>query len=319
MKEPNLKELIGSFEPILILTHEDPDGDAIASLLALKIALERLGKKVFTVCKDGVPAAFAFLKGSEEVSPDFLAGDFELIFILDCGDLRRTGFAERIRRLPRRKYKIVNIDHHPKSDLHKIASLNITDSSACSTSELLYRLFYNLSVSIDKEIATALLTGIYTDTGGFRHSNTTAEVLEMASQLLSKGARLSKISKHIAFSRPISALKLWGKALDRIHWHRRLGLVSSLVTQKDIQECQATDSDLAGVVNLINTIPQSRAAILFSETKDGKVKASLRTEEDKVDVSRLATLFGGGGHRKAAGFEIEAKIRRFRRHWKIML
>lgn len=319
MGESKFNEIISQISKVLILTHEDPDGDAIASILALNSVLRLLGKETKIVSKDGVPSAFSFLSGIGEISRDFLAGDYEAIFILDCGDLRRTGFSDRIRKLSKKKYKIINIDHHPRSDLHKIVSLNIVDSSACSTAEILYRLFFDLGIPLDKEIATYLLTGIYTDTGGFRHSNTTPRVLEIASRLMSKGARISRISKEIAQNKTIPALKLWGKVLDKIHWHRNLGLVCSLITQKDLHDCQASNSDLQGVVNLINTIPQSRAAILFSETPDGKIKASLRTEEDKVDVSRLAALFGGGGHRKAAGFEVPGRILKTGRSWKILV
>ena len=295
-------------ENILLLTHENPDGDALGSILGLGLALKNMGKKVSFVCSDAVPKPFVFLPFSREIKKDFLLGDFDLIIIMDCGDLRRTGFPERLKDFSSARKKIINIDHHPKNDLHRISSANLIDYDSSSTAEIIYKLLKSMSVEINSEIATCLLCGIYTDTGALKHSNTTPNTLKIASDLLHSGARLKKITTNITNGRSVAALKLWGIALSRIQKNERLGMVNSFITKNDFLRCSAATSDLAGVVNMINSIPNTKAAILFSETEDGKIKASLRTESDNVDVSRIAHIFGGGGLKKASGFTIEGRL-----------
>jgi phosphoesterase RecJ-like protein len=305
-------------ENILLLTHENPDGDALGSILALSMSLKKINKKINAVCTDDIPTPFLFLPNISEVKKDFLLGDYDLVIILDCGDLKRTGFADRLKEFSLHKRKIINIDHHPKNDLHRISAINMIDYHASSTSEIIYRLITEMKIEIDSDISTCLLCGLYTDTGAFRHSNTTPTVLEISSILLKHGGRLKKISENISNGKTISALKLWGVAFSRIQKNEKLGLVSSFVTQKDIENCSATLNDLAGVVNMINSIPSTNAAILFSETEDGKIKASLRTESDKVDVSRLAKVFGGGGLKKASGFTIDGRLVEKNGKWMIV-
>ncbi|OGD67020.1 hypothetical protein A3F08_03680 [Candidatus Berkelbacteria bacterium RIFCSPHIGHO2_12_FULL_36_9] len=304
-------------ENVLLLTHENPDGDALGSLLALSLSLEKINKKAVPVCPDKIAKLFHFLPESQTIRQDFLLGDFDLIIILDCGDLRRTGFADRLKEFSKNKRKIINIDHHPKNDLHRISALNLVDYSASSTAEIIYKLINNLKIEIDSNIATALLCGIYTDTGAFKHSNTSTAVLDIASDLMRKGARLKKITENISNGRSVSALKLWGVALSRIQKNEKLGIVTSFITKDDLEKCSACADDLAGIVNMINAIPKTKAAILFSEVEDGKIKASLRTESERVDVSRLANIFGGGGLKKASGFTINGHLRLESGRWKI--
>ena len=304
-------------ENVLLLTHENPDGDALGSLLALSLSLEKIDKKAVPVCPDKIAKLFHFLPESQTIRQDFLLGDFDLIIILDCGDLRRTGFADRLKEFSKNKRKIINIDHHPKNDLHRISALNLVDYSASSTAEIIYKLINNLKIEIDSNIATALLCGIYTDTGAFKHSNTSTAVLDIASDLMRKGARLKKITENISNGRSVSALKLWGVALSRIQKNEKLGIVTSFITKDDLEKCSACADDLAGIVNMINAIPKTKAAILFSEVEDGKIKASLRTESERVDVSRLANIFGGGGLKKASGFTINGHLRLESGRWKI--
>lgn len=306
-------------EKILLVIHQSPDGDAIASALALFRALLTLGKKVKIVSKDAVPPTFLFLPDSDTIQQDFLQGDWDTIVVMDCGDLKRTGFSSRIKEFSVRRKQLINIDHHPKNDLHKIANLNLFDTSASSTGEIVAEVIERLNVHLDKEMATCLLTALYTDTGGFKHSNTSQKTLELASKLMLKGARLKTITQHISNSKTVSSLKLWGVILSRLHHNRELGFMVSLVTQKDLKDCEASFEDLAGAVNLIGSVPGTRAAMLLAEQDDGFIKASLRTESDNVDVSKIAQIFGGGGHKKASGFTIPGKIFKDRSKWRIML
>lgn len=299
---------IKASEKILLLIHENPDGDAIGSAMALFVYLSQIGKKIDVSCPSDIPDLFKFLPHTNKFKKDFFLGDYDLIIILDCGDLKRTGFSHRLKELNKQKKRIINIDHHPKNDLHSLAEINYINYQASSTSELIYHLLLAMNCSINKEIATCLLCGIYTDTGSFKHSNTSEEVLKISASLLRYGARLNLITSFITNGKTVSALKLWGIALSRIRQNKKIGLISSIITKKDIQFCQATTADLAGVVNLINTIPQTKAAILFSEIESGKIKASIRTERNDIDVSRLAAIFGGGGLKKASGFSIDGQI-----------
>lgn len=303
----------------LLIVHENPDGDTLASASVLYQVLKILGKSPAMVCKDSVPKPFLFLEAVDKIQNDMLFGDYELIVVIDCGDLKRTGFDERLKDFAKKQKNLINIDHHPKNDLHKIANINLVDFNASSTAEIIWELLEELSFPLDKNIATALLCGLYTDTGGFRHSNTKEKTLKIASQLLAHGARIKLITKNVNLNKKISALKLWGVALERIFEHPDLKISSTVITREDLESCGATDDDIAGAVNLINTIPDAKAAILFCETADGKIRASLRTEDDEIDVSKIAALFSGGGHKKASGFSVEGRIKLEKDGWQVDL
>lgn len=307
------------FDSILLLLHENPDGDTLGAASGLYQGLMKKQKKVAMVCKDVVPKPFLFLPEVDKIKHDLLFGDFQLIITIDCGDLKRTGFHDRLKKFVRSKKILINIDHHPKNDLHKLATFNLVDYHASSTSEIIYHLFFDLNITIDKGIATALLAGLYTDTGGFKHSNTSSETFEIAGELLKNGARISLITKNVSLNKSIPAMRLWGLTLSRLHHNNQLKIVSSVITRHDLVECHANEDDIAGVVNLINTVPEANAAILFYETEEGTIRASIRTENDKVDASRLANIFGGGGHRKASGFTLEGKLKVNGANWKIVL
>lgn len=301
-------DLLTQHQTFVIIMHEQPDGDTIACSLAFARILKQLGKTVTCVCKDPIPKPFQFLPDVETIRTDFLAGDYEVMIVLDCGDLRRTGFPARVKSFSQRTRRVIHIDHHQKSDLYKLANYRLFDGQASATSEVLYPLFQALPVTIDSDIATCLLTSLYYDTGAFKHANTTNRVLQLAAQLMHLGARLREITKHVELTKSVASLKLWGIALSRIKRHQRLSLVTSFITRQDIVSCQANEADVAGVVNLLNSVPETRAAILLVETADGNIRASLRTEEPNVDVSVLAGLFGGGGLRKASGFSIPGRL-----------
>lgn len=306
------------YQNFLLIAHERPDGDTIAASLAMRQLLESLGKKVVAVCSQGVPEVFQFLAGWRKIKTDFLLGDFQMIILIDNGDLRRTGFLDRIMLAKSQGLLIVNIDHHPKNDIWKLAKINIINEKVSSTCEIIYDLFKKLGKPINSHLATTLLAGMYTDTGGFQHSNTGAETLKIFSELLSSGAQLKKISNSVSNYKSLAMLKLWGIALDRIEHRPDLKLVYCVITRRDIDKVSASDQDLAGVVNLISTIPGDQASLLLYELPDGKIKGSLRTESNKVDVARIAGLFGGGGHKKAAGFVIDGRFEKVDGNWKIV-
>ena len=225
---------IKNYQNFLLMIHENPDGDTLAATVAIYLVLKNLGKNVSMVCKDPVPGPFLFLPKTNNIQKDILFGDFEVIIIIDCGDLKRTGFAERLKKFSRVTKNLINIDHHPKNDLWKIANINLIDQKVSSASEIVWQLIKKLNVVITNQIVTAILTGIYTDTGGFRHSNTTSETLQICSELLNYGARLKDITKNVALNKSVASLKLWGIALSRIHKNTNLEFVSSVITKNDL-------------------------------------------------------------------------------------
>jgi len=314
-----LKKIIEGNSNFLLIGHESPDGDCLGSLLAFGEFLESRGKEARIVCRDKVPEVFAFLPGVERVQNDFLMGNFEAIFLLDNGDFKRTGFSDRLRELDKKKVPIINIDHHQKNDLWKIVNVNHVDSEASSTSELVYDIIFGMSGNITPKIATLLLCGIYTDTGGFQHVNTKERVFEITSVLLGKGGKLKEISQNLSNSKPSSMLRLWGVALSRLKIDAKTGIVTSMINQKDLIETDTTEDDVSGLVNLMNTIPESQATLLLYEGSDGRIKGSLRTEKEGVDVSKMAKEYGGGGHKRAAGFSIEGKIIEEENRWRIKI
>ena len=313
-----LKKLLEDKERFLLVCHIEPDGDAVGSMLALGESLRDRGKSVRTVCLDLVPNILSYLNGSESIQKTTEFGSYDAIILLDNGDARRTGFAQELSQARKIGIPIVNIDHHPKNDLWKIVDINYANEKVSSASELVYNILVGLNYDITPSIATALLTGIFYDTGGFRHSNTSEIVLGIAADLLRRGAKLKRISENIANSKPINVFKLWGIALNRLKINQRYGITVSVLSLVDLERCGAAEEDVSGLVNLLSGAPESKAALLLYETKDGKIKGSLRTDRDDMDLALLAQVLGGGGHKKASGFTILGRLEIDEDRWKIV-
>jgi phosphoesterase RecJ-like protein len=312
-----LKGRLDEAQRVLILLHLYPDGDTICSSLALARYLEQKGKQVDCAAKQAIPEVFQYLPGVKKIRTDFLLGDYDVVIAVDCGDTARTGFPIRLEQISKNR-TLINIDHHSRNGLQKIASINLIDESAAATAEIVWDFLEFARATVDCDIATYVLAGIYYDTGGFQHSNVSSRTLEITSECLHLGGRMGLISEHINISKTSQSLKLWGLALKRMRFKDN-GVVFSFLTQDDMREIGAKDEDAAGVINLMNTIDGARLAILFVETSDGTIKASLRTESDDVDVADLARVFGGGGHKKAAGFCLEGSFEKTADGWRVRL
>ena len=292
-------------------THESTDGDDLGSLLAIKQAVSGPDTHVTAAVKKGVPVTLKFLPGSNEVLDKFVPGTYDLLVIFGCTNLKRPGFDE----LAGFQGKILNIDHHP--DNGNFGTINLVDPNTAAVAELVYYFLRSNKAKIDHKIATCLLTGIFTDTGGFKHANTTAEVLEVASILMKKGARIDKIATQTYGQKRPQALKAWSKALENTRFDPTEKMIFSVLTQEDLDELGATDEDLKGFVELLNNVPQARFAMLLTQDGDA-VKGSLRSEPHKgADVSALAHSFGGGGHKLAAGFKVKGKLTKKGKTWQI--
>lgn len=299
---------------VLVGTHEHPDGDALGSTLAFMHGLRVQGKEVVGFIPDEPPEFFAFLPGLRELTvlkPD--VSTFDLVLVLDYTQLYRTHMEEEVLAHP----NTICIDHH--YDNLKQANLNLVVPEAAATAQIVYELFKEAGIEITPDIATCLLTGIFTDTGSFMHDSVTPDILDIASDLMNKGARLSHIAHETYQRKDLSGLKIWGRALSRIFTDEETGASVSLITLTDLEECEATLDDLSGVVNMLNTLPNTKYAMLLVEYEPGKIKGSLRSEPHKgVDVSQIAKRLGGGGHKLASGFEVNGRIVEQDGMWRIL-
>ncbi len=310
--------LIKASEKILILTHKNPDGDAVGSVLSLSLALDNLNKNNDIILKDKIPKVLEFLPGKEKIkyfedlSEDDLAdGKYDLVILADCAELERTG-VENIEEIIKPAKNLLIIDHHPEREITN-ADFKITkiiNSRSSSAAEMLFELFTEMEIKITKDIAQCLLTGIFTDTGGFQHANVSPRTLEVAAELMKRGPRINKISQNIFNSKTIPSIKIWGRALARIETDPESGMSVSYIDKQDLEKCGASRDELSGVVNIINTISDSKFSLLLTEGDDQKISGSLRSEEYKgVDVSKIAHGLGGGGHKLASGFETKDDIK----------
>ncbi|MEX2054619.1 MAG: bifunctional oligoribonuclease/PAP phosphatase NrnA [Candidatus Andersenbacteria bacterium] len=298
----------------MIGTHEHPDGDAIGASLALLHALRLQGKTVTVYIPDPAPSYLEFLPGFELLTttrPDTTA--YDLIVLLDYTQLYRTHLEREVAAHP----NTICIDHH--YDNKGQARLNLIVPEAAATAQILMEFFKETATPLTSDMATCLLTGIFTDTGSFMHDSTTPEILNVAAELMSKGARLSHIAHETYQKKHLPSLRIWGRALSRVITNEHTGAAVSVVTAKDLEECAATLDDLSGVVNLLNTLPQTKFALLLTEYEPGKIKGSLRSEPHKgVDVSKIAQRLGGGGHKLASGFEVEGHLVEQHGQWRVV-
>ncbi len=308
-----VKEAIIAHSDIFLLTHHDPDGDALGSISAIDLALKRLGKNTTSFISGKYADRYNYLP-LPLFKQDFNICRNCLLIILDCADLSRTVHLSDLNN--NHRSFIINIDHHPQDN--KFGHINIVDTKATSTSELVFFLILELGLDIDKDLAEMILTGMVADTGCFKHSNTTDRGLEIASFLAKKGASIKKIVDNLEKNKKLNTLKLWGKVLSSIKKNSQKGIVSAVITNQDLLECGATKEDLEGVVNLIASIPDSRAALLLREDEEGNIKGSLRSDPGGLDVSRFASLFGGGGHVRASGFKLKARLKETDNGWQII-
>jgi len=308
-----IRQVIEKSNKILIIPHKNPDGDAIGAALGLFQVLKGIQKQPEVICYDEPPPVFSFMPNIEEVRVGLKSTDYDLIFILDSGATHLTGFTESHPQLFDKSLEVVNIDHHPSNDFYGKYNLVVTE--AASTTAVLYEMCIALDLPIDRYAATCLLTGIYTDTGSFMHSNTDAVTLNISARLLAKGANLRGISKEIFNTTPISTMRLWGRVMKNTY-QTDDGVTMSVVTKKDFEDSGADYSEMSGAVDYVNSVPGAKYSVILTE-RDDKVKGSLRTLREEVDVASIAGRFGGGGHTKAAGFTLSGRLEKEIR-WKVV-
>ncbi|MDF1593025.1 MAG: DHH family phosphoesterase [Desulfobacterales bacterium] len=295
---------------VLLASHENPDGDAIGSLLALGLALDLLKKKTTLYNPSPIPAVYRFLPSVKRVVKHLRKGDnFDTAVILDCGDFKRIGHgAATAAQVP----VTINVDHHVTNT--GFGTYQLIDTQACATAEIVYRLIKALDVAFSRDMAKSIYTGILTDTGSFRFSNTNHSAFAICEEMIACGADPYGIAQHVYGKYSLGRIKLLNLALDSIEISRNGRLSLMTVTKEMLSETGTQPEDADGLINYARRIEAVTVAALVQEQTNnkGSIKknqfhVSLRSD-GTVDVARIAAAFGGGGHASASGFSIQAPL-----------
>jgi phosphoesterase RecJ-like protein len=296
-------EKLRAAKRVIMPTHQNVDADGLGTPLALCHALERFDVNVTVMASDGqVPTNLRFLPGIDKVRAYGVDAtpEYDLLCLVDCSDRRRLGgFYEDDPTRVDGRVPIVNIDHHVTNDLFGI--VNIVVPEAASTAEIATDLVKLWDVPISTEIAICLLTGIYGDTLGLRTEATTARTMRTAAELVDAGANPAEITDALFRIKPASTVCLWERALRTTEWTG--SLIWTEVTQAALDECGAHPSEAEGLVNFLAGTEGSRAAAILYAVPGGW-RVSLRSLSSDVDVAAIASEFGGGGHPRAAGCQV---------------
>jgi len=304
-------ERILQAERILLTFHKSPDGDCTGSAFALYYALRSLGKDAVIVSPEGLPFNCQFLNRGNVVRDSISDNErFDLTIVLDLSEPKRL-----MRGIDVAKREIfgfvINLDHHITGS--GVGDVVIQIPEAAATAEIVYDILKANNVRFDRDIAEALYTAIMTDTGGFRYSSTTAKTFSIASDLMNYGISSWEIAREVYESEPKARIVLLSYALSTLRFEIDDSVAYMSLTLDMIKRAQATDDMTDQFVNYARSIRGVKVGMLFRETQDGKVKVSLRSK-DEVDIARFSTLFGGGGHRNAAGivlsYGLEESIQR---------
>src|SRR5918992_396135 len=305
-----IAEAIREHDRFLLTTHENPDGDALGSLLAAKLTLDALGKDSVMVLSGEapLPAEYKFMP-LEELRRN-LPEDVEqrVLFALDCANESRLGKGqEALHRAP----LVLNVDHH--HDNTRFGRVNVVRADASSTGEIVRDLVELLDVELTPALAEAIYIALVTDTGRFQYANTTPKALRLAAELVEAGADVHRVFQSIYESVQLAKLKLLARALDRAQVYEGGGLVISFLLKTDFAEVGASEPYSEGIIDFLRAVEGAELAALIREPPrtDGMAplrRVSLRSSTDELDVSAIARKSGGGGHRQAAGFSSEASI-----------
>jgi phosphoesterase RecJ-like protein len=294
----DIKNRLASANKIVIVSHVRPDGDAIGSLLGLGLALRNAGKSVQMVLVDGVPSSFRYLEGSETIVRE-PSGDHDTFITVDCADFKRTGKIFENFSQPD-----LNIDHHKTNE--KFGKLNLIEADEVATAAILTNHLPEWGLTITQPVAAALLTGIITDTLGFRTSNTTPEALRQSAKLMETGVDMPDIYMRALVKKTYPAARYWGAGLSSLQ--SKNGIVWGTLTLADRKAAGYGGNDDADLINMISAIDGNKVGMVFVEQGDNHVKISWRALENGIDVSPIAKHFKGGGHAAAAGADIEGSL-----------
>ena len=323
-------QILEAAEKVLLVAHVHPDADAMASLGIMIGLLEGLGKDYLAYAKDK-ENIFSYLPYEKKVlavlPADLDLQDFDAIVVLDCGSLGRTSLEAPIKNilktaLPQRP-QIIEFDHHPRTDNY--ADLEIRWPQATSNTEVLYHFLRANGLSLNKDLANCLLAGILTDTGNFLYPSTSDAAIKIAAEMLTHGAQLPRIVQNTYQNKDLASMKIWGLALKNLKINAQYNLAVAVLTQAEIFAAikglsEEISNDIFGdIVGFLSNLGGVKGILLIRETIDGKLKANLRSADTRINLARLAQVFGGGGHPQASGFVVDGVISKDQKGWIIKL
>lgn len=299
----NIKEEITKANSIIILTHEMPDGDAVGSSLAMYNGLKKMGKDVDVVMQNN-SSVFDFLPKADEIKKEGSRRNYDLAIALDCGDIKRlNGYSEYFENAD----VTIEIDHHAINTM--FADYNFVNPTAPACAQILITIFEQLGIEITKEIGTCLLTGIITDTGGFKYQGVSAETFEFTAELLNKGVNVSNIYKEVLQTISKSKFELRKIAMNRLEFLEEGKIAFTYIQKEDEEKLNAETDAHEGIVEMGRDVAGVEISIFLRENKekDG-YKISLRSN-DYVNVADICLMFNGGGHARAAGGNIKLPLK----------
>ncbi|HEX6511229.1 MAG TPA: DHH family phosphoesterase [Chloroflexota bacterium] len=299
------KELVHRARNVIVCAHINPDGDTLGSMLGMYHILTAAGKYVQRACHNTAPPQFSFLPGCEGVGPDIPDRDWDLIVCHDASDIHRFGSVYEEHKDLFERVPSICIDHHITNS--GWATVNLIDTSAAATAEMVYTFARELGYPIGAEAATCILTGIFTDSGSFQYQAVTPRTLRAAADLVEIGAPLPLIAYETWRKKTFASARLWGASLDNLELSRDGRYCWSTVTQDMLRERQATFNELEGAVSFMAGIDGPSIVALFKEEGPDEVDVSFRSMDD-TDCTVVAVKFGGGGHKKAAGCTVHAPL-----------
>lgn len=284
---------------VALACHVNPDGDALGSLLAVSTGLRKLGARTYPswgTTPLEMPPSYAFLPGADTLLQPGDVPDAPVFIALDCGAADRLGELEaRAKAAP----VLINVDHHPGNG--NFGTHNVVVTHASSTAELAAHLLIDAGVDVDRDIATALYTGVVTDTGRFQYSNATPDTLRLAADLLERGVSAPDVAIEVFESAPYGFLKLTGRVLERAVLFEDQRFIYSWVDRTDLDETGVAMDETEKLIDMIRATNVADVAAMFKEQRNGEYRVSLRSK-GPVSVGAIARARGGGGHELAAGF-----------------
>ena len=303
----NIIEIVknsGKSKNCLVLSHQNPDGDTLGSMLALGEILLLLGHKVERVISDPVPKVYKFLPFTNLVNaPDdpSLCEKYDIAFSLDCGSAKRLGKAGQFWQSAD---NTINIDHHVSNE--KFGKVNWIEADATSTGQMVFWLAKNADINISKEIATLLYVTLLTDTGCFSNSNTNARALQWGADLINLGADHLNVYKEVFLKKPYKAVRTFGSALANINLIQDGKIAWTYTSNELLKKYGATSEDTEDIIDYVMRTEGVEVGVFFRED-NSETKVSLRSNSD-LDVSKIAVANGGGGHKRAAGINIKSQF-----------
>jgi phosphoesterase RecJ-like protein len=299
---PAICRIFKGKDRFLIACHENPEGDAIGSELALALALRKMGKTATVLNADPVPGNLLFLPGADTVVFQEDGAKYEVAVVVDCGSPERTGrIGPELQKCP----VMVNIDHHRTNGGRD--GLVLVDPDAAATGLLIHRVLTAMGVDIDLDVAVNIYVSILTDTGSFHYGNSSPEAFLVAGEMVRRGVDPWAVAEQVYETQSAMRLRLLGRVLDSLEISAG-GKVASITTMKtDLAEFQSGKDALEGFINYPRSIVGTEVAVSFREEDGGVFRVSFRAK-GRVDVSAVATRFGGGGHRNAAGCTVPGTL-----------